>query len=215
MSTPPSFPVAIQYAPHSQGVSQGSKYDQEYTKRGELMKLPDIVESERQGWIVSAQAAAVVAALLCGVEATLLTLIKTDPSNSSPAPKSAFRCLLILSYSALVFNASSTVASLVMLDCLGEIPMLVTKAARKNKGKGAQESEDVDSMDAYLEHFELGFRWRWARRYCLGTLFLGCVCILTQVVVYTWIREATSVASVMSVVCISGAVPLVMFSFPN
>ncbi|KAG8996352.1 hypothetical protein FRB94_012348 [Tulasnella sp. JGI-2019a] len=119
-------------------------------------KFPEIIESERQGWLVSAQAAAVVAALLCGVEASLLSLVKTDP----PPTNAAFKFLLIMSYSALVLNASSTIASLVMLDCLGEMPVLVAKAST------AQDTQNADSMDAYLGLFGLGSRWRLARRYC-------------------------------------------------
>ncbi|KAG9005690.1 hypothetical protein FRB94_004970 [Tulasnella sp. JGI-2019a] len=174
------------------------------TKKDELTKLPDIVESERQGWIVSAQAAAVVAALLCGVEASLLSLIKANQNDSS-----VFRFLLILSYSAMILNASATIASLVMLDCLGDIPVRVANPNPDEKKKKLAKMSTVN-----LEDFT-GCRWTWARRHCLGTLFLGCVCILTQVVVYTWLREATSVATVMSVVCMFGASPLVMLLLPG
>ncbi|KAG9022510.1 hypothetical protein FRB95_014676 [Tulasnella sp. JGI-2019a] len=217
---PPTIPTnpTAPYAPSAPpSQSQWLKQpDREGARKDELGKLLEIVESERQGWIVSAQAAAVVAALLCGVEASLLTLVKTDPSNtSSLLPESAFRLLLSMSYLALVFNASSTIASLVMLDYLGEIPMLVAKAARKaaDKERLIQESQEVDSMDDYLGLFKVGSRWNWARRYCIGSLVLGSSCIFIQVVTYTWIYEAHSVAAIVTVACAFGSVPLFMLFF--
>ncbi|KAG8982603.1 hypothetical protein FRB94_013283 [Tulasnella sp. JGI-2019a] len=41
-------------------------------------KLPELVESQRQGWIYSAQAAAVVSVLFCGAETQLIASIKGD-----------------------------------------------------------------------------------------------------------------------------------------
>ncbi|KAG8996351.1 hypothetical protein FRB94_012349 [Tulasnella sp. JGI-2019a] len=216
-SAPTGLTTPAPIGPPSQ--SQGSNQPDQEDMKDESWELSKIIESERQGWIVSAQAAAVVAALLCGVEASLLTLIKTDPSNSvAPPPRAAFRFLLGVSYTALVFNASSTIASLVMLDCLGEIPMLVAKAAPKaaaNIEKKIKELQGVDSMDDYLGHFRVGLRWKWARRYCIGSLFVGSSCIFVQVVTYTWIREAISVAAFISVVCMIGFVPLVILFLPE
>ncbi|KAG9021089.1 hypothetical protein FRB95_002861, partial [Tulasnella sp. JGI-2019a] len=196
MSAPP-FPMPNAYHSSSHEALQGSKQpDLEVSSNDEPMKLPELVELQRQGWIVSAQAAAVVSALLCGVETALLVLIKTPDPNNRPArdpSPSAFRFLLLLSYSALVFNASSTMASLVMLDCLGDIPVRVATASPEERVKMLQKEKGTKGIQ--LEDFKAGRRWTWARIHCLTSLFAGCGCIFIQVVMYTWLREATSVAT--------------------
>ncbi|KAG8874091.1 hypothetical protein FRB98_008630, partial [Tulasnella sp. 332] len=92
-------------------------------------KLPELVESVRQGWIFSAQGAAVVSVLLCGAETQLIAIVQgidtTKPKVlENPA---ALRFLMLLSYSAFIINASATIASLLMIDRLGEMPLRAKK----------------------------------------------------------------------------------------
>ncbi|KAG9030822.1 hypothetical protein FRB95_003514 [Tulasnella sp. JGI-2019a] len=77
-------------------------------------QLPALVESQRQGWIFSAQAAAVVSVLFCGAETQLIATIKGDTPPEGAA--GAYKFLLLLSYAAFLLNASATIASLLMID---------------------------------------------------------------------------------------------------
>ncbi|KAG8938479.1 hypothetical protein FRC00_000084, partial [Tulasnella sp. 408] len=69
---------------------------------------PKLVESLKQGWLLSYQAIAVVAALFAGMEASLITLAKTpEPDDHGPLrfPQSAFQnAVLGLAYVALALN---------------------------------------------------------------------------------------------------------------
>jgi len=94
-------------------------------------ELPRLVASSREGWVYSAQAAAVVSALFCGAETQIISTIKSlETGQNNPIRHQnpgTFRFLLLLSYSAFILNASATIASLVMIDRLGEIPVRMVK----------------------------------------------------------------------------------------
>lgn len=95
--------------------------------------------------------------LLCGAETQLITMVKA--SNTTPLP--AYRFLLLLSYSAFMLNASATIASLLMIDRLGEIPL---RAKRYFESYGAQHANISD--DTLLEDHAAGGRWTWMKWHC-------------------------------------------------
>lgn len=82
-----------------------------------------------------------------------------DPTDQSLRDNSAglFRFLLLLSYSALIFSASATVASLVMLDYLGELIAISAKLPVPTK---------PPHIDDLLEDYGAGRRWKWAKNHC-------------------------------------------------
>ncbi|KAG8910015.1 hypothetical protein FRC01_006596 [Tulasnella sp. 417] len=68
-------------------------------------------------------------ALFAAGETALIPFVKTasvDPDGKPLLPDHAglFKCLLILSYGAFLFNASATISSLLLIDKLGEMAFL-------------------------------------------------------------------------------------------
>jgi len=143
--------------------------------------------------------------LVCWCRDTAPGLRKTpDPNNhalrnENPA---AFKFLLLLAYSALMFNASATVASLIMIDALGALPLRAKKWYQYGRTLSGGRTGD----DYLLEQFGAGTRWTWARNHCIFSLVAGSWCIFLQIVLYVWLHEALSVAITLSVVfavCVS------------
>ncbi|KAG9035822.1 hypothetical protein FRB95_010416 [Tulasnella sp. JGI-2019a] len=168
-------------------------------------KLPDLVESVRQGWIFSAQGAAVVSVLLCGAETQLITMVKTPDGNADVQvwdtyPR-AYKFLLLLSYSAFILNASATVASLLMIDRLDEIPL------RAKTYIDEHPDAEMPPFDYLLEDYNAGGRWTWMRWHCLVTLLAGSWCMTLQIFLYIYLHEATSVWITMALVCAIGVSP--------
>ncbi|KAG8868320.1 hypothetical protein FRB97_002478, partial [Tulasnella sp. 331] len=120
-------------------------------------ELPKLVESVRQGWIISAQGAAVVSVLLCGAETQLISMVQSG--KTTPVP--AYRFLLLLSYSAFMLNASATIASLLMIDRLGEIPIRAARLLDNRSTKVVHTSDD-----SLLEDHCAGGRWTWMKWHC-------------------------------------------------
>lgn len=114
--------------------------------------------------------------LFCGAETQLIASIKQiDPTqpglrDSSPG---AFRFLLLLSYSAFILNASATIASLIMIDRLGDLQFRAYQAAKKRKSAPirhpslplSEKSKD-DPDDWLLEDYGAGKRWAWMKLHC-------------------------------------------------
>jgi len=164
-------------------------------------QLPELVESVRQGWIYSSQAAAVVSVLFCGAETQLIAIIKGGSDNGHPG---AFKLLLFLSYAAFILNASATIASLVMIDRLGDLPQ---RAAKLGSKAGHMLDDDMSCVDYPLEAHGAGGRWTWSRYHCLISLFAGSWCIFMQMAVYIWLFESRGLAIALSVLCAIGVSP--------
>ncbi|KAG8864342.1 hypothetical protein FRB96_006164 [Tulasnella sp. 330] len=152
-------------------------------------KLPELVESVRQGWIYSAQGAAVVSALLCGAETQLITIVQgidmtTPKVVENPA---ALRFLTLLSYSAFVINASATIASLLMIDRLGEIPLRAKRFFDKHVGP-------LPPLDYgyLLELHAAGGRWTWMKWHSTTMWGSGAVKSPARIIVTTNVSEPES-----------------------
>ncbi|KAG8860512.1 hypothetical protein FRB96_003766 [Tulasnella sp. 330] len=144
----------------------------------------------------------------------MLTLIKTPDANDPIKhnnPK-AFRFLLLLSYSAVLFNGSAAMSQFVMLDRLGEIPMRWASRSVSKAREGSERTQKIEDLYS-LERYEAGGRWTWAKWHCFVSMMAGSACMIFQTCLFIWLQEVLSVAIVMSFVSIVAAVPLFMFYF--
>lgn len=82
----------------------------------------------------------------------------------------AYKFLLLLSYSAFVLNASATIASLLMIDRLAEIPL----RAKRFFDAHPKVPEPVDDNDV-LEQHGAGGRWAWMKWHCKSEQSQGTV----------------------------------------
>lgn len=93
----------------------------------------------------------------------LIASVKSMESAGVDPHTSTYRLLLLLSYSAFVLNGSATIASLLMIDLLGDMPR---RAKQIHKGRFPRE---VD-YTRLLEDYGVGRSWAWMRNHC-GSLF--------------------------------------------
>ncbi|KAG8921157.1 hypothetical protein FRC01_000386 [Tulasnella sp. 417] len=175
-------------------------------------KHPEVVESLKQGWILTYQAIAVVAALFAGMEATLITLAKTaEPDSHPPLRWSTPRIqntTLALAYVALVSSIGSIMSALKIIDGLGHMTF-------RNAIKNPESPLDWTRQRAsyLMKPFGVAGNFRRLMYHCVGSLLVSGLCALLQILFYIWQHEATSVAIVASVAIAVAAWPiLVMFS---
>ncbi|KIO24601.1 hypothetical protein M407DRAFT_212368 [Tulasnella calospora MUT 4182] len=127
-------------------------------------ELPKLVESVRNGWIASSQAIAVVGALFAAGETALIPFVKTASEDSEGNPllpdhAGLFKCLLIFSYGAFMFNASATISSLILIDKLGEMAFL-------NRSRGDKSCWVPSSANRLLTRYKLGTVWYSVQAHC-------------------------------------------------
>lgn len=165
----------------------------------------------------------------------MLALIKTPDPNDHPLRDTrpgAFKFLLLLSYSALLFNASAAMCHLIMLDRLGALPsrwaLHGSSRAQVNSGGDQHDIRDLFRLELY----GAGSMWTWARIHCewssdvgfhwygfdgccghpgIFSIMAGSACLVFQTCFYIWLREALAVAITMSFVSAFAALPLFMF----
>lgn len=89
----------------------------------------------------------------------MITIVK---GQSPTGDVGSFRFLLLLSYSAFVLNASATIASLIMMDRLGEIPLRAQKLYYEGKLPMAGKIR----IDYLLEDHGAGGLWTWMKWHC-------------------------------------------------
>lgn len=171
-------------------------------------ELPKLVEGVRNGWIASSQAIAVVGALFAAGETALIPFVKTasvDPEGNPLLPGHAalFKCLLVFSYGAFLFNASATISSLILIDKLGEMAFL-------NRSREDNRGWVPSSANRLLTQYKLGGVWYSVQVHCLLSLILGCTCIFLQIVLYTWLKESRAVFVLTTIIAGWCALPFVL-----
>ncbi|KIO16872.1 hypothetical protein M407DRAFT_33476 [Tulasnella calospora MUT 4182] len=170
---------------------------------------PKLVDSLRQGWILSYQAIAVVAALFAAMEASIITLTKAQEPDGHPplrfSSSSYQNAVLGLAYVALILNVGSIVSALKIIDAIGRI-------AYRNAVKEPRPEPDVgwpiQGPDALMRTYGVKGRVRllmWHSFYCL---LLGSLCVLTQIIMYIWLHEAMSIVWASVAATIVAAVPI-------
>ncbi|KAG8985241.1 hypothetical protein FRB90_004869 [Tulasnella sp. 427] len=86
---------------------------------------PRLIDYLRQGWIFSYQAIAVVAALFATMEASIITLAKTqEPASRLPLRFSSIpyqNAVLGLAYVALTLNVGAIMSALKIIDAIGRV----------------------------------------------------------------------------------------------
>ncbi|KAG8937553.1 hypothetical protein FRC00_004167 [Tulasnella sp. 408] len=132
---------------------------------------PKVVESLKQGWILTYQAIAVVAALFAGMEATLITLTKTaEPDSHPPLRWSTPRIqntTLALAYVALVSSIGSIMSALKIIDGLGHMTF-------RNAIKNPESPLDWTRQRAsyLMKPFGVAGNFRRLMYHCVGSLLV-------------------------------------------
>ncbi|KAG8864452.1 hypothetical protein FRB96_004955 [Tulasnella sp. 330] len=154
--------------------------------------VPHVVETLRQGRLNSCSAAAVVSALFAGIEATMISIIKTsqDPGHGNA---DTIRLLLIFSYAGLIFNASTTFTALLLIDRLGNLTFMSMKAPSNITPSSLQTGRSL------LGRFGAsGIIWNLMEFHYFTTLIAGSFTIFSQLAAYCWVHESGSVAIIAS-----------------
>ncbi|KAG8887264.1 hypothetical protein FRB98_000301 [Tulasnella sp. 332] len=155
--------------------------------------VPESVELLRQGRIASCQAAAVVAALFAGVEASIIGIeIGMSPTSGGPR---FHRLLLIISYAALILNASTTFTSLLLIDRLGELPFM-----RVVHDPEVTETSLRTGRKVLGIYGASGHTWNFVEYHYFFTLIAGGFAVFSQILVMIWCYEGKAVAIPATVV---------------
>ncbi|KAG8864623.1 hypothetical protein FRB96_005127 [Tulasnella sp. 330] len=165
-------------------------------------KLPEVVESLRRGRVDSCSAAAVVSALFAGVEASMINTIKAS-SSPPPGSHSANQLLLVLSYAALILNASTTFTSLLLIDRLGDV-------AFRSQGLDPEITETARRSGRRLlgRYGASGVVWDLVELHYFITLLAGSFTIFFQLITYIFIQEGLTVAIVSACCTVFAILPL-------
>jgi len=196
-------------------------------------ELPPLVKSLQHGWLASCQSAAVVSALLAGLAGQFLVFMKDDtnfPNNPSP---DARKFLLMVSYSAVAFNCSATISSLILTDKLGELPISAARISEeKHTSRSSTENDNGNSrsdsqvergngmMDGGSTHdtsmrllvrYGAGEVWIWTMLHWLFCLVAGIFSIMIQILIYIILEEPKPVQITMTCVVAFAIFPPFIF----
>jgi len=188
-------------------------------KKNYHYEMPSLVRALQDGWLTTAQAAAVVSALFAGIAAQLLTFVKDD-SNFQKHPDLSTRhypgriFLLIVTYGSLFFNSSATFTSVLLTSQLAALPV---HAAQDFEALAVVEKEnpDLGTTNDILKRFKIDSTWNLVLCHWLFSLVLGITCTMLLVIAYIWLEELVEVKITMTVVVIGTIVyPMVLFFVP-
>ncbi|SJL09604.1 uncharacterized protein ARMOST_12984 [Armillaria ostoyae] len=168
-------------------------------------KLPSLVEYNWQGWQSTCSSAAVVTSLLAGVAASLLSVINdvvSDADFKQTANPHALMALQVMSFGAIIFNASATITSLLLIDELGDLPDIASADRDKVQAGFIEESRDL------LVYYGMKKTWTWTRWHWIISLILGAWCLFAQVIVFVCISQTKAVKVIVTVAAVFAVLPM-------
>ncbi|PBK75612.1 hypothetical protein ARMSODRAFT_398078 [Armillaria solidipes] len=174
--------------------AQGSNSDMDLSYR-----VPPLVHSFQKAWQSTSQSSL----FLCAVLALCSVHIMSYSQSVLP-PSNAFSALMVFSYGGIIFNCTAAVASLVMVDKIGSVPIWGARRSLDPPHAGWM-SANIDILD----RFGIGSSWRWIVGYWIINLCAGFVCLVVQVFMLVWLQEGvTSLKVVSSVLLAFSTIPL-------
>ncbi|KAJ7167036.1 hypothetical protein C8R46DRAFT_1095831 [Mycena filopes] len=173
---------------------------------------PKLVKSQTAAWTATAQSAAVVTTLFAGTGTQILSTVRSDSAfDNKTGP--AMNLLLFASYATVLFNLTSTVASLFFIDRLGDLDFNHASDGLDHPPEDYVPKTRTSSSLELLRRFG-GRRsltlifWQWVVYLFLGTLFL-----ILQAIMYMWLREGSRVIStVITLLAVPAVVVLALTS---
>ncbi|KAK0469832.1 uncharacterized protein EV420DRAFT_69042 [Desarmillaria tabescens] len=169
-------------------------------------QVPPLVHSLQKAWQSTAQSSL----FLCAALALCSVHIMSYSQTILPQPD-AFSTLMAFSYGGIIFNCTAAVASLVLVDKIGCVPIWAARRSLDPPNAGWM-SANIDILD----RFGIGSSWRWIVWYWIVNLCAGFVCVVVQVFMLVWLQEGlTSLKVVSSVLLATSSIPLVMFAFSS
>ncbi|KIO31308.1 hypothetical protein M407DRAFT_19686 [Tulasnella calospora MUT 4182] len=173
---------------------------------------PKVVDSLKQGWVLSYQAIAVVAALFAAMEASLITLAKTpEPESHSPLRFSSQpyqNAVLGLAYVALILSVGAIISALKLVDALGQ--MHYWNAVDRTNPKPNWQLLGPNTL---MKTYGVKGSLRLLMWHCVYSLIVGALCILAQLIMYICLHEAAPVIAAASVATAVGAIPIFIILF--
>jgi len=174
-------------------------------------KLPETVNSVRQGWQLSAQSGAVVSALLTGIAGQLFSYFR-DPGSYNRATTSQLGqdTVVVLCYAAIFFNTSATIISFVLIDRLGDLQYQFATFTNTEHGnlESVGEVEVVNSV---------GLLHMWGGSQHLGTVAMcwiiafcaGILSLVLMIFVFGMLQESTTMRIILTIILILAFVPCI------
>ncbi|KIO18280.1 hypothetical protein M407DRAFT_160710 [Tulasnella calospora MUT 4182] len=180
------------------------------------VELPGVIAATKDGMVSSFTTMAVVATLLASTEGVFLSIIKSSSQSPSSEPRNT-KVMVILTYLAIIFNIGASWSALRMIDALGKMPFLVAQynTKRMSVGKSVEQFdlEKVRDVAQGMRKYGLSGIWSFFAWHCSISLFLGSLCVLAQILLYTWINEDAWVSIAVTVLAFITSIPIFLSLF--
>lgn len=144
------------------------------------------------------------------------------------------QALIMLTFASLIFNASATISSIILIDKFGELPSRSAWKASRQDIAFAQYNPIPSNTRAILtaygaDRFLILIQWHcesgslckkgtepdgYALPLGLLNLIVGCLCICTQIVLYTWLQHSLWIAVCATCFVAWGLIPLGLILLP-
>ncbi|KAJ7504975.1 hypothetical protein B0H11DRAFT_2273184 [Mycena galericulata] len=156
---------------------------------------PKLVRSQINAWTATVQCAAVVTTLFSGIAVQLLAVIRSDDAVDKKTGK-AMMFLVFSSYAAMLFNAISTVASLFLIDLLGDIDLNESRKGRDRDTDGIVGRKE--SSLQLLRRFGARRNLKYIFMQWMIYLFLATFFVLAQMLAYMWLRDGPVLSAILT-----------------
>ncbi|KAE9391573.1 hypothetical protein BT96DRAFT_1024018 [Gymnopus androsaceus JB14] len=138
------------------------------------------IDSVKDAWINTIQAAAVVSALLAGTAAQFLGTV----TGATMLPGPGLNACLIFSYGAIVLNTGATITSLALLDLMSSLPLRDRSRFPNELDQWAKDKFERQPISAIMEVYEIRTTYRALVAHWLLCLFSGIIFFNLQIITF-------------------------------
>ncbi|KAJ8072669.1 hypothetical protein PM082_016228 [Marasmius tenuissimus] len=157
-------------------------------------KLPALVDDMKVSWQLTLQSSAVVSSLFAALAVSIIQTYKGDDNFPTTALAQG---LSIISYGAVLLNASTTVTSLILIDKLGGMGK---RCAGRNNEAPATGYLAESNNRRILKEYRIERLWYLYFAHWFLSLSLGIFCIFLQVLLYVIIAEESLAVYISTIV---------------
>ncbi|KAJ7193729.1 hypothetical protein GGX14DRAFT_14473 [Mycena pura] len=144
-------------------------------------EAPKLIQSQIIAWTTTVQSVAVATALFAVMSSILFGIMKMDSAFQGQHGH-VMTLLVFSSYGAMLFNAITTLASLVFVDRLGNIELNEARKSKEHTTRGYVD-RPASSLKLLIQ-FGARKHLRWIFFQWVTYLFVGMIFMLVEIIVY-------------------------------
>lgn len=174
-------------------------------------ELPPAIESIKNGWQRTCEAGAIISSVLAVISVITCALISTTGLLDLEGRDGIRTWLALVSYGSLLFNLSSSVGGFILIDRLGSVPFVAAQKPQETLPAAGYIEGDSNQL---LRRYGIGKLWGALVLHWFCCFNMGIWCIVTQVMIFIWLKEDMVVKVCMTVVAVFALLPLFAFAAP-